>query len=122
MLAVASNCTSAARDRPLTTSTRDESYAESVDTNSFAGEAEANGVYDGSTGSIDLTFGGAVDRPASPNCVALIRAEQRFGNGDGIFTVAEQKNASRAQYLLSRGLAALTDLPRRIRIGIELKL
>lgn len=107
----------------------------SGDSAAFASEAQANGVYNGSNGSIDLTFGGAPDpragcgawqtaanAPASPNCVALIRAEQRFGNGDGIFTVAEQQRASQAQYLLTRGLAALTDLPRRIRIGIEMKL
>ncbi len=28
----------------------------------------------------------------------LVRAEQRFGNGDGMYTVAEQLNASNALY------------------------
>ncbi|MGB7212856.1 MAG: TonB-dependent receptor plug domain-containing protein [Gemmatimonadales bacterium] len=120
---------------PTTESASDQAVAFSGDSAGFASEAERNGAYNGSTGSIDLTFGGAPDpragcgawqtaagSPASPNCVALIRAEQRYGNGDGIFTVQEQQRASQAQYLLTRGLAALTDLPRRIRIGIEMKL
>ncbi|HET7024262.1 MAG TPA: hypothetical protein VFI39_03550, partial [Gemmatimonadales bacterium] len=119
----------------VTMSGREQADVFAEDSAGYASEAETNGVYNGSTGSIDLTFGGAPDpragcgawltpanMPASPNCVALIRAEQRFGNGDGIFTVAEQQRASQAQYLLTRGLAALTDLPRRIRIGIEMKL
>lgn len=126
------NYTGAIGNQPNTSSALDEARVATSDSAGFASEARANGVYDGTSGSIDLTFGGAADprtgcgawvtaanAPASPNCVSLIRAEQRYGNGDGIFTAAEQKNASRDQYLLSRGLAALTDLPRRIRIGIE---
>lgn len=118
-----------------TSSSRDEAQAWSSDSAGYASEATQNGVYSTGTGNIDLTFGGAADprtgcgawmtsagSPASPNCVYLIQAEQRFGNGDGIFSVAEQRRASEAQYLLGRGLAALTDLPRRIRIGIEMTL
>lgn len=105
------------------------------DSAAFGAEAARNGVYNAGTGSIDLTFGGAADprtgcgawtttagEPASPNCVYLIRAEERFGNGDGTFTLAEQRRASEAQYLLARGLAAMTDLPRRIRLGIQMDL
>ncbi|MGH7533136.1 MAG: hypothetical protein ACREL4_07590, partial [Gemmatimonadales bacterium] len=129
------NYNSALSPRATTLSELDQAVAFAADSAGYAGEAQVNGVFNGPTGSIDLTFGGAPDpragcgawqssdnRPASPNCVALIRAEQRFGNGDGIFTVQEQQRASQAQYLLTRGLAALTDLPRRIRIGIEMKL
>ena len=50
---------------------------------------------------MNLTFGGAgasgcgdwvnsSNDPSVPNCIYLIRAEQRYGNGDGIFTLEEQ--------------------------------
>ncbi|HEV2290529.1 MAG TPA: TonB-dependent receptor, partial [Gemmatimonadales bacterium] len=129
------NYTSALDPSAGTTSPREEAQAWSTYSAGYSFEAARNGVYNSGTGNIDLTFGGAADprsgcgawmnsagSPASPNCVYLIQAEQRFGNGDGVFTVAEQRRASEAQYLLSRGLAAMTDLPRRIRIGIEMTL
>ena len=58
---------------------------------------------------MDLRFGGAVASgcgnwvdaqftPTAPNCVYLIRAEERYGNGDHIFTIAEQLAASTASY------------------------
>ena len=83
-------------------------------------------------GSIDLTFGGAADprtgcgswvdqagTPAAPNCVALIRAEERYGNGDHIFDLAEQKRASDALYNVVRGIHNFTGSPRRMRLGVE---
>ena len=81
---------------------------------------------------MDLTFGGVGDprtgcgnwvaadlRPAAPNCVYLIRAEQRFGDGDHVFTVDEQRRASDAFYRFERGIQTFTDEPRRLRLGIE---
>ena len=75
-------------------------------------------------GSIDLSFGGAADRgrvrrlgqpgaamPAAPNCVALIRAEERFGNGDHVFDLAEQRRASDALYNTVRGTPQLHRQP-----------
>ena len=65
---------------------------------------------------IDLTFGGRGvpagcgnwvsskdGAPAAPNCVYLIRAEERFGNGDHIFTVAEQTARSTRSTTSGRG-------------------
>ena len=43
------------------------------------------------------------NRPAAANCMYLIRAEQRFGNGDHVFTVDEQSNAINALYDAARG-------------------
>ena len=43
------------------------------------------------------------ERPAAANCMYLIRAEQRFGNGDGTYTVEEQGNAINALYDAGRG-------------------
>jgi Carboxypeptidase regulatory-like domain/TonB-dependent Receptor Plug Domain len=107
-----------------------------ADSASFAGEAIANGVY-GADGSIDLRFGGAVAsgcgnwvnagaEATTPNCVYLIRAEERYGNGDHIFTLDEQMRASDAAYFAvggpnspARGIQAFTDAPRRLRLGFE---
>jgi hypothetical protein len=97
-----------------------------------AEEAEASGVPIAADGTIDLTFGGIPDRrvgcatwvtsdnaAAAPNCVALIRAEQRFGDGNGQYTLAEQRRASDALYNTIRGIHNFTGDPRRMRLGLE---
>jgi hypothetical protein len=58
--------------------------------------------------------------PAAANCIYLIRAEQRYGNGDGVFTIAEQTVASDALYELARGVQEQTTAGRRARVGVEL--
>ncbi|MBA3444360.1 MAG: carboxypeptidase regulatory-like domain-containing protein [Gemmatimonadales bacterium] len=95
-------------------------------------EAIVSGVDVSEDGTIDLTFGDIADPragcstwttedgvPAAPNCVALIRAEQRFGDGDGMYTVAEQRRASDALYNTIRGVHNFTGDPRRMRLGVE---
>ena len=96
----------------------------------FANEATTNGVF-GADQSIDLRFAGAGasgcgswtnaagNANASPNCVYMIRAEQRYGNGDGVFSLAEQTRASNAFYLFNRGVSSFTNAPRSVRLGIE---
>jgi hypothetical protein len=54
------------------------------------------------------------------DCVALNRAEARYGNGDGLFTVAEQARAIRAWYDMLNGVQWFYGPPRRLRIGVEL--
>jgi hypothetical protein len=61
----------------------------------------------------------AQSEPAAPNCVALIRAEQRYGNGDGTFDVSEQRRASDALYNVVRGSYNFLGQPRRMRLGLE---
>jgi hypothetical protein len=89
---------------------------------------EANGVAAGS--SLDLTFAGqgaggcgswvAVGgAPAAPDCIALVRAEERWGNGDGIFTVEEQVLVADAEYAAFTAHGFFSE-PRRIRLGIEI--
>jgi hypothetical protein len=108
---------------------RDNFSADSAD---FANEAGANTDVLLGNGSIDLSFGGAADpragcgtwvdqggAPSAPNCVALIRAEERFGNGDHLFDLTEQKRASDALYYTVRGIHNFTGSPRRMRLGIE---
>ncbi|MGE0352190.1 MAG: carboxypeptidase regulatory-like domain-containing protein [Gemmatimonadales bacterium] len=118
---------------------RELDVTRSADSAGFASEASANGVY-GGDGSVDLRFGGALasgcgnwvnaqSQPSTPNCVYLIRAEERYGNGDHVFDLAEQERASKAAYLaggsisnganLARGINAFTGEPRRLRLGFE---
>ena len=96
-------------------------------------EADRSGVPLGEDGTIDLTFGGLDDPrtgcsswvtqdglPAAPNCVYMIRAEERWGNGDHLFTPEEQRVASDALYNTIRGTQNFTGEPRRMRVGFEL--
>jgi hypothetical protein len=109
----------------------------STDSSAYAAEAKTSGVY-GDDGALDLRFDGKVasgcaewlsggGRPAAPNCVYLIRAEERYGDGDHVFTVAEQRRASDAVYaavgrtssFFARGRQNFTGDPRRLRLGFE---
>jgi hypothetical protein len=109
----------------------------STDSSNYSAEAQTSGVY-GADGSLDLRFGGAVASgcagwlsggglPAAPNCVYLIRAEERYGDGDHVFTLAEQRRASDALYaavgrtstFIARGRHNFTGDPRRLRLGVE---
>jgi hypothetical protein len=102
------------------------------DSADFAQEAMVNSAY-GADHSIDLTFGGAPDpvaacggwitpsgNAAAPNCGYLLRAEERFGDGDGIFSIAEQRRASEALYRVTYGRPALLGPGRRVRVGVSL--
>jgi hypothetical protein len=91
-------------------------------------EAAANGAQAGS--SVDLTFAGqgaggcaswvtGSGSPAAPSCIALVRVEQRWGNGDGIFTAEEQVLVADAAYAAFTA-GGLYSAPRRIRLGVEL--
>ncbi len=109
----------------------------STDSSDYAAAGEASGVYL-DDGSLDLQFGGAGASgcgewltggglPAAPNCVYLIRAEERYGNGDHVFDLVEQRRSSDALYaavgrtstFFGRGRHNLTGDPRRMRLGIE---
>ena len=114
----------------VTNSVNNKALADEVFRNNvtqFRAEGAANGAWtlDGSmrlpganqqcTDWVDQ--GGAA---ASPNCIYLIRAEQRYGNGDRVFTMEEQRAASQADYDRRFGLQELTWPGRHVRLGIEL--
>ncbi len=121
-------------------SQEDQDVAISQELVSYQNEANRNGVLDDATGEIDLRFGGAVasgcsswqaanGTPSAPNCVALIRAEERFGNGDHILNEVEQERAALSFYNADRlfanltsggGLNNFTGQPRRVRLGVEI--
>jgi len=114
-----------------TTSKRDREFQVEADQADWATTAKTNGV-ETASGGMDLTFGGAGmagcrgwynsgAQPAAPDCIYLIRAEQRWGNGDGVFDLDEQARASTAWYNVRRGGSYLfSDAPRRLRLGLEL--
>jgi hypothetical protein len=78
-----------------------------------------------------LLTGGAIDlRPACASwtgsaggpvdCVSLRQVEARFGDGDGVYTVAEQTTALNAFYTRFSGAQVFYDQARHIRLGFEL--
>ncbi|OLD39639.1 MAG: hypothetical protein AUI57_02580 [Candidatus Rokubacteria bacterium 13_1_40CM_2_68_8] len=70
-------------------------------------------------GSVDLTLGcSGWGNPA--NCESLRRVEARFGNGDGIYTPAEQDRVLNAFYDAFLGPQRFNGQPRHIRVGFEL--
>jgi hypothetical protein len=102
----------------------------SADSAGFAQVGFANSI--NNNGTLDLTFGGAVASgcgnfvnsqfaPSAPDCVYLIRAEERYGDGDHLFTLAEQRAASEAAYRVARGRPVFLGAPRRVRIGLEVR-
>jgi outer membrane receptor for ferrienterochelin and colicin len=111
---------------------REQAANFAADSSDYALEADRSGALLGD-GSIDLSFNGATDprtgcgawlkqdgSPGAPNCVALIRTEERYGNGDHVFDVNEQRAASNALYDEVRGIHNFTSSPRRFRLGVEL--
>ena len=66
----------------------------------------------------DWVSQGAV--PSSPSCIYLVRAEERYGNGDRVFSVEEQTAASTANFNRTLGLQAFTGPGRDMRVGLEL--
>jgi hypothetical protein len=112
-----------------TVNSADREVQWAADSSSFAEDAGASGRYT-DDGAIDLSFGGqlasgcdawvtAGNRAAAPDCVYLIRAEERYGDGDHVFTLAEQRRASDAFYAVDRGAHNFTGDPRRLRLGVE---
>ena len=100
------------------------------DLDDLASERDLNQAV-GPDGAIDLTFTGSdrstgcnqwvssKNNPAAANCIYLIRAEERFGNGDHIYTIDEQSAAIDALYDAGRGEQTQTAPGRRARLGIE---
>lgn len=73
-------------------------------------------------GSIDLgdCTQWTANAASTINCVALQRVEQRFGNGDHVYTVAEQSKALGAYFDAFFGAWRFHGPGRTLRIGLEL--
>jgi hypothetical protein len=98
-----------------------------ISANSLRNEANQNNALDAESQNIDLSGGAAGcaawvnagGAPSAPNCVYLVRAEQRFGNGDGEYTLGEQTRAFNSYYNSFRNKNFFTDRPRQVRLGLE---
>jgi hypothetical protein len=53
------------------------------------------------------------------NKYMMLKAEARFGDGDGVFTVAEQRAAFGANYDLFNGTYRFRESNRLLRLGLE---
>jgi outer membrane receptor protein involved in Fe transport len=99
-----------------------------ADSARFVQEAGANDALDASNGMV-LPDGGVsgcgswLDQAGDPNvanCAYLVRAEERWGNGDGVFSAAEQRRVSDALYFANgRGENFFYGQGRRLRLGVE---
>lgn len=82
-------------------------------------EANANGaLLSGNT--VDLRNCAGWATPI--NCVALARVERRFGDGDGLYTLAEQDRALNTYFDSFAGAWRFHGSGRTVRVGMELRL
>jgi hypothetical protein len=88
----------------------------------LANEANSNGALN-ADGSVTLGNCAAWKGQAGPvDCVMLQRAEARFGNGDGVYTQAEQTKAFTTYYDLVYGASRFYGPQRTVRVGLSLAL
>jgi hypothetical protein len=80
-------------------------------------DLSAPGVCKGWQGTSTATAPSAESGPV--DCVLLVRAEQRYGNGDGIFSQNEYVKAFTAWYNFFNAPSGFYGTGRRIRIGAE---
>ncbi len=99
----------------------------STDSATFAQNAKANGIYDATDASIHLpgsdsecgswvTTGAS---PSPPTCYFYRKGEQRFGNGDGVYTLAEQRAASDINRAGTFHISRFAGGGRILRFGME---
>ncbi len=82
-------------------------------------EARAARVFSEATKTVDLTGNcSAWNKPV--NCESLRRVEARFGNGDRLYTLAEQNHAINTYYDATFGPWHFNSTARQIRVGAEL--
>jgi hypothetical protein len=98
----------------------------SNDSVTFKTYASATGEYRDADGAIVLptTIAGCGkvvngSNSYAPECFYYVRSEQRFGNGDGIYTLAEQRAASDAKNAKTNSIWNSVTGARTIRFGLE---
>ena len=84
------------------------------------GEATGNGALEPDGTTINLS--GCVGWTSPANCVALTRVERRFGDGNGLYTLAEQNRALDAYYDAFFGPSRFYGPGRTLRFGVEMAL
>ncbi|MBA2292734.1 MAG: TonB-dependent receptor [Gemmatimonadales bacterium] len=66
------------------------------------------------------TWVSAGNVPSAPSCYYYVKAEQRFGNGDGVYTLAEQRRTSDQGNLATFHISNFAFGGRQLRFGMEL--
>ena len=82
-------------------------------------EALNAGALGGDGTTIDLR-GNCQAWPDPVNCVSLVRVENRFGDGDGLYTAAEQERAFNAFYDSFFGPSRFHEAGRTLRLGLDI--
>jgi|GEM_PF-3324930 len=89
----------------------------------LANEANNNGALMAGSAIAVTGCGSWTSSDQAPvDCVMLRRAEARFGNGDGTYTLAEQENALNAYFNMVYGTYRFYGPQRTVRVGVELAL
>lgn len=83
-------------------------------------EASGAGALDPDGTTVDLSNCGSWNNQV--NCVALTRVERRFGDGNGVYTLAEQQRVANAYYDAVEGPWFFYGSGRTLRLGLELEL
>ena len=104
-----------------------EDFSLAEDLDGYSKEGAANGALQ-ADGSIVLPSAheqcqdwlSQGNAPAAPSCIYLIRTEERFGNGDGVFTVQEQTATSSSNFNRILGQQFFNGPGREVRFGLEL--
>jgi hypothetical protein len=98
----------------------------SNDSTTFVAYGAATNELNATTGAITLpgTIAGCAKVLSGTNsyaaaCYYMIRSEQRFGNGDGVYTLAEQRLASDAKNSAANSVWASNTGARTIRFALE---
>ncbi|MDP3911701.1 MAG: TonB-dependent receptor [Gemmatimonadales bacterium] len=105
----------------------DEHRVQTIGTSEGAGTAEFSSLWGEARLAGALEAGNSVDLSSCAgwgsqiNCESLRRVEQRFGDGDGTYTVAEQERAFNAFYEAFFGSWRFYAPGRHIRLGFELR-
>ncbi len=109
-----------------TSNGRSQAQAWTTDSSTFATYGKNYGFYDAATGNLNLPSTiaacGAVrngQNSGAPQCLYAIRDEQRYGNGDHVYTLAEQRNASDLTRAPSYDIRNFVSGGRTIRFGIS---
>ncbi len=88
----------------------------------LANEASSNGALSGSSVTLPADCGSWRGEAGPVDCVMLKRAEARFGNGDGVYTLAEQTKAFTTYFNSFYGASRFYGPQRTVRVGLSLAL
>lgn len=77
-------------------------------------------TWDGDTNIDDFNIKLESETTNPVNQYMILKAEERFGDGDGVFTVAEQRKMLKDFYNLNNGVQYFRESNRYLRLGFEL--